>query len=117
MEAKVEKCEVPYSVKILTESLEELNGIAKRGDEISTELLVQFRTKATNFFKKYGVDCSCNECESMLNKLITIIMTKINVKVLDFYGIGISSVSFEINPETPTLTVVVEKHHERPADS
>jgi len=117
MEAQKKECTIPFSLQQIEESLQNIMELSAKNSEIPAEVMNQFRSYSAGFFKKYGKECSCDACYAMVSKLITIIMSKINVKVLNPYEINISSISFDINEHVPSLTVVVEGNNEEPAKS
>lgn len=105
---KVE-CLIPFSLEAIEKSLKKLSDIAKKDKPYPEKLLVEFRNVSSIFFKKYGKDCSCNKCQKMIENLINIILNKIHFKVLNLYGIQLSSINLKINEHIKDINIVIEK--------
>jgi hypothetical protein len=113
-EAEKKECLIPFSLDMIEEVLGKLTDMASKSEEITEDILGEFRNAANIFFKKYGKDCSCDECYKMIEKLINIILNKINIKVLRSYGIELHSIGFIINEHVPTITVIIEDKKDAP---
>ena len=111
-EAAKIQCLMPYSLEKIEECFKEIAKVVEKDQEVPEKLLKEFRLASSSFLKKYGKECSCENCYNMVARLINILVNKINAKVLSFYGIGLASIELSLNEHTKNVTVTVEDQQE-----